>query len=46
MGGGTLFYARARVRGPASLSEEALRQTLEALAGTLMVDITLREEKS
>jgi glycine cleavage system regulatory protein len=44
MGGGTLFYAQARVCVPASLSEEELRQALEALAGALMVDITLREE--
>jgi glycine cleavage system regulatory protein len=44
MGGGTLFYAQARVRVPPSSSEEELRQALEALAGALMVDITLREE--
>jgi glycine cleavage system regulatory protein len=44
MGGGTLFYAQARVRVPPNLSEEDLRQALEALAGTLIVDITLREE--
>jgi glycine cleavage system regulatory protein len=41
MGGGTFFYAWARVRVPAHLSENALRQALEALAGALMVDITL-----
>ena len=45
MGGGTLFYARTRVRAPASLSEEDLRQSLDAVADTLMVDITLREER-
>lgn len=44
MGGGNLFYARARVRAPARLGEEQLRHALEALAGALMVDITLREE--
>jgi glycine cleavage system regulatory protein len=44
MGGGRLFRARARVRIPASLSEDALRGALEALAGALMVDITLRDE--
>jgi glycine cleavage system regulatory protein len=44
MGGGSLFYAKARVCAPAGLSEEGLRQALEALAGALMVDITLREE--
>ncbi len=44
MGGGNLFYARARVRAPARLGEEQLRHALEALAGSLMVDITLREE--
>ncbi len=44
MGGGTLFYAHAQVRVPPGLSADELRQALEALAGTLMVDITLREE--
>jgi glycine cleavage system regulatory protein len=44
MGGGSLFYAQARVRGPASLNEQDLRQALEALTAALMVDITLREE--
>ena len=44
MGGGTLFYARARVRGPAKLNEQELRQALEGLTAALMVDITLREE--
>jgi glycine cleavage system regulatory protein len=44
MGGGNLFYARARVRAPARLGEEQLRHALEALAGSLMVDITLRED--
>jgi glycine cleavage system regulatory protein len=44
MGGGTLFYAKARVRSPASLNEDELRQALEGLTAALMVDITLREE--
>ncbi len=44
MGGGTLFYAQARVRGPESLNEDELRQALEGLSAALMVDITLREE--
>jgi glycine cleavage system regulatory protein len=44
MGGGMLFYARARVRGPADLNEQELRQALEGLTAALMVDITLREE--
>ena len=44
MGGGSLFYARARVRTPARLGEDQLRHALEALASALMVDITLREE--
>lgn len=42
MAGGALFYARARVRAPARLSEDVLRQDLEELASALMVDITLR----
>lgn len=45
MGGGLLFYARARLRVPAGLSEDALRDALEALAATLTVDISLRETK-
>ena len=43
MGGGLLFYAKARVRVPAGLSEDALRDALEALAATLTVDISVRE---
>lgn len=43
MGGGMLFYARARVRAPAGLTGDQLRNALESLAGALMVDITLRE---
>ena len=44
MGGGLLFYARARVRMPKGLSEDALHEALEALAATLTVDISLREK--
>ncbi|MDA1101016.1 MAG: glycine cleavage system protein R [Proteobacteria bacterium] len=44
MGGDILFYAQAKVRLPASLSEDDLRDALEALAGAMMVDITLRED--
>ena len=46
MGGDMLFQATARVRVPASLSEDTLRDAVEALAGALMVDITLSEDKS
>ena len=42
MGGDMLFEAQAKVHIPAGLSEDTLRQALEALAGALMVDITLR----
>jgi glycine cleavage system regulatory protein len=41
MGGDMLFRAQAKVRVPASLSEDKLRDALEALAGAMMVDITL-----
>jgi len=44
MGGGPLFYARARVRAPADLDADELRRALEGLSAALMVDITLREE--
>lgn len=43
MGGGLMFYARARVRMPPGLSAEALSDALEALAATLTVDISLRD---
>jgi len=43
MGGGMLFYARARVRAPAGLTGDQLRHALESLAAALMVDISLRE---
>lgn len=39
--GGTLFHAHARVRSPQGLGDEELRDSLEILAGTLMVDITV-----
>ncbi len=45
MGGDLLFQAQAKVRVPARLSEDDLRDALEALAGAMMVDITLREDE-
>ena len=39
--GGTLFHAHARLRAPAGLSDDDLRDSLEILAETLMVDITV-----
>lgn len=44
MSGGLHFYATARVRVPKNMTADALRQALESLAGSLMVDITLRRE--
>jgi glycine cleavage system regulatory protein len=44
MSGEILFRARARLRKPASLSDEALRAALEPIANELMVDIALGEE--
>lgn len=44
MSGGLMFYAEAQVRVPAGLGGDELRSALEALAGSLMVDITLRKE--
>ncbi len=41
MSGDALFYARARVRVPASADERELSQALRALGNTLMVDIAL-----
>jgi glycine cleavage system regulatory protein len=43
MGGGPLFYARARVRAPAGLDEQELRNALEGLSAALMVDVALRD---
>ena len=44
MSGGRLFHAKGRVRMPAGLDAEELRDSLESLAEALMVDITLEEE--
>lgn len=41
MAGGVLFEATADIQAPTDLSADDLRVTLEALAGELMVDITL-----
>ena len=43
MGGEPLFYARARVRVPVGLAADDLRDALESLAATLMVDVALRD---
>ena len=45
MSGGLMFYAEAQVRVPTGLGGDELRDALEGLAGSLMVDITLRREK-
>ncbi|MEE8444076.1 MAG: ACT domain-containing protein [Alphaproteobacteria bacterium] len=44
MSGGLMFYAQARILVPPSLTRADLQQSLESLAGSLMVDITLRRE--
>ena len=41
MGGGFLFYAKARVRVPAAVSERELSDALHTLGNTLMVDVSL-----
>lgn len=41
--GGTLFKAMARLRVPATLDLDQLRESLEAIAGDLMVDISIGE---
>lgn len=41
--GDTLFKAMARLRAPQSLDLDQLRESLEAIAGDLMVDITIGE---
>jgi glycine cleavage system regulatory protein len=46
MSGEALFRARARVRVPPSVTVEQLRHVLEALAGELMVDLTLSDQES
>jgi len=43
MSGGVMFYAKAKVRLPKDLNAGELQSALEALAGSLMVDITLRK---
>jgi len=44
MSGEQLFRARAHLRLPAAVTTDWLRERLEALAGELMVDVTLDEE--
>jgi glycine cleavage system regulatory protein len=46
MSGETLFRARASVQMPPSLTLEWLRSRLEALAGELMVDLTLDDSEA
>lgn len=46
MSGERLFQARARLRAPAALEVEKLRQDLERLAADLIVEITLEEPKT
>ncbi len=41
MGGGRLFHACVKVRAPADLDDDDLRDDLEVLANELMVDISL-----
>jgi glycine cleavage system regulatory protein len=41
--GDTLFKATARLRAPATLDLDQLRESLEAIAGDLMVDISIGE---
>jgi glycine cleavage system regulatory protein len=41
--GGTLFKAMARLRAPTALDLDQLRESLEAIAGDLMVDISIGE---
>ncbi len=44
MSGGVMFYAEAQVRLPQGLNSSQLQSALEALAGSMMVDISLRRE--
>ncbi len=44
MSGDTLFRARAHLRTPSSLTLDRLRTRLEALAGELMVDLSLHDD--
>jgi len=41
--GDTLFKAKAKLRAPAALDLDQLRESLEAIAGDLMVDISIGE---
>ncbi|UCH29340.1 MAG: glycine cleavage system protein R [Myxococcales bacterium] len=41
--GDTLFKATARLRAPQALDLDQLRESLEAIAGDLMVDVTIGE---
>lgn len=41
--GGTLFKAMAKLRAPRTLDLDQLRESLEAIAGDLMVDISIGE---
>ena len=43
MSGDALFRARARLRMPSAMSVDALRGVLEAIAGDLMVEVTVEE---
>ena len=44
MSGDTLFRARATLQIPPTITLERLREVLEALAGELMVDLSLQED--
>ncbi|MBE9552886.1 MAG: hypothetical protein IMF05_05420 [Proteobacteria bacterium] len=44
MSGGVMFYATAHIRLPKKLNTGELQSALEALAGSLMVDMTLRKD--
>ena len=45
MSGEALFRARASLRVPPGVTVDRLRHVLEALAGELMVDLTLRDQE-
>lgn len=45
MGGGLLFKASARITLPAGTDAESLGRALEEIAGALMVDISLNEDR-
>jgi glycine cleavage system regulatory protein len=46
MTGETLFRARAHLRIPSTVTLDQLRERLEALAGELMVDLALEDERA